>query len=128
MKRDMDLIRELLLKLEALPMRRGGIVTITPDADEVAVEGYSVDQIDYHLSQIRRSGLIDEGGAQPMSGIGFRLDALRQPVMISSTPSGTRRPGLEQKRPQPEPAALPSTYSRILRRALSGNRLRIERG
>lgn len=28
MKRDMDLIRELLLKLEALPMRMGGIVVI----------------------------------------------------------------------------------------------------
>ncbi len=30
MKRDMDLIRELLLKLEALPMRMGGIVVIPP--------------------------------------------------------------------------------------------------
>lgn len=54
MKRDMDLIRELLLKLESLPMRMGGIVVITPDAEEVQVEGYGVEQIDYHLSLIRR--------------------------------------------------------------------------
>ena len=46
-------------------MRRGGIVSITPDADEIAVAGYNVDQIDYHLSQIRKSGLIDEGGSRP---------------------------------------------------------------
>jgi Hypothetical protein (DUF2513) len=88
MKRDMDLMRELLLKLEALPMRRGGIVNIPPDDEVLAVEGYSVDQIDYHLSQIRRSGFIDEGGSRPAIGIGFRsltpaghdfLDSVRDP-------------------------------------------------
>ena len=75
-------------------MRRGGIVTITPDADEIAVAGYDVDQIDYHLSQIRKSGLIDEGGARPMSGTGFRcltpaghdfLDFVRDPETWSRT-------------------------------------------
>jgi len=35
MKGDMDLIRELLLKLETLPMRRGGIVLIDADAEEL---------------------------------------------------------------------------------------------
>jgi hypothetical protein len=94
MKRDMDLMRELLLKLEALPMRRGGIVNIPADDEAIAVEGYSVDQIDYHLSQIRRSGFIDEGGARPASGIGFRcltpaghdfLDSVRDPETWSRT-------------------------------------------
>jgi hypothetical protein len=61
MKRDMDLVRELLLKLEALPMRRDGIVSIPPDDEAIAVEGYDVDQIDYHLSQIRQAGWIDDG-------------------------------------------------------------------
>jgi hypothetical protein len=32
MKRDMDLIRELLLKLESMPARRGDVFTIPPDA------------------------------------------------------------------------------------------------
>jgi hypothetical protein len=50
MKRDMDLIRALLLKLEAIPLRRGDILSIPSDADEIAVEGYDVDQIAYHLS------------------------------------------------------------------------------
>jgi len=40
-KRDKQLMRELLLRLEALPMRAAGCVSITPDAEEIAVPGYS---------------------------------------------------------------------------------------
>ena len=102
MKRDMDLIRELLLKLEALPMRSGGIMTITPDAEEIAVPGYDHNQIGYHLSQIRRAGLIDEGGAHPMVGIGFRsltwaghdfLDSVRDPKIWEKTKKGAEAAG-----------------------------------
>jgi hypothetical protein len=94
MQRNMDLIRELLLKLEALPMRRGGIVSLTPDAEEIAVHGYDSDQIDYHLLQISKAGFIDEGGARPMTGIGFRcltpaghdfLDSVRDPDTWAKT-------------------------------------------
>lgn len=72
MKRDMDLMHELLLRLERLPMRMGGIVQIPPDAPELQVDGYDVAQIDYHLSLIKKSGWIDSGGVNPMVGIGFR--------------------------------------------------------
>lgn len=94
MKRDMDLIRELLLKLETLPMRRGGIVLIKADDDEVQVDGYGVDQIDYHLSLIKEAGLIDTGGAGAMGGYGFRrlswsghdfLDSVRSPDVWDRT-------------------------------------------
>jgi hypothetical protein len=94
MQREMDLIRELLLKLEALPMRPGEIMSITPDAEEIAVPGYNPDQIDYHLSQISKAGLIDEAGARPMIGIGFRcltpaghdfLDSIRDPETWAKT-------------------------------------------
>jgi hypothetical protein len=94
MQRDMDLIRELLLKLEALPIRPGGTVIITPDAEEIAVPGYNVDQIDCHLSQISKAELIDEGGSRPMIGIGFRcltpaghdfLDSVRDPQTWAKT-------------------------------------------
>jgi hypothetical protein len=102
MKRDMDLIRELLLKLEAFPMRMGGIATISPDADEIAVPGYDSAQIDYHLGQIRRAGFIDEGGSRPMSGIGFRcltweghdfLDSVRDPKIWTKTKDGALAAG-----------------------------------
>jgi len=97
MKRDMDLIRELLLKLEGLPIRRGGIVTISADADEIAVPGYDAAQIEYHLKQIRDSGFIDEGGSRPAGGIGFRsltpkghdfLDSVRDPKIWAKTKGG----------------------------------------
>jgi hypothetical protein len=42
MKRDMDLIRELLLRLEALPMKMGDVWTIPSDDAALAVPGYDV--------------------------------------------------------------------------------------
>ena len=68
MKRDMDLIRELLLKLEALPIQRGDIVSIYPETDEIAVAGYDTDQIDYHLSLIQEANLIRPQEAATLAG------------------------------------------------------------
>jgi len=100
LKRDMDLIRDLLLKLEALPVRPGGVVTITPDAEEIAVPGYDRAQIAYHLSQIRGAGLIDNGGVNTLTGNGFRsltwaghdfLDAVRDPEIWARRKRARRR-------------------------------------
>src|ERR1700693_989164 len=95
MKRDMDLIRELMLKLESLPMRPGGIVLIKGDAEEVQGGGYSVDQIDYHLALIREAGLIETPGNGPIGGgFPFRrltwsghdfLDSVRSPDVWDKT-------------------------------------------
>jgi hypothetical protein len=102
MQRNMDLIRELLLKLEALPMRPGGTVDITPDAEEIAVPGYDSNQIGYHLTQIRKAGYIDEGGSHPMVGIGFHcltpaghdfLDSVRDPETWAKTKKAAARAG-----------------------------------
>jgi Hypothetical protein (DUF2513) len=102
MQRDMDLIRELLLRLEAIPIRAGGVVHITPDVDELSVPGKSADEIDYHLSLIEKAGLIDNGGMEPMVGIGFRaltwaghdfLDSVRDPAIWRDTKEGARRAG-----------------------------------
>ncbi|CAB3774134.1 DUF2513 domain-containing protein [Paraburkholderia humisilvae] len=90
----MDLIRELLLKLEALPVRPGVVVHLRPDTAEVQVDGYDTDQIEYHLSLIEKAGLIDTGGVRPMMGIGFRslswsghdfLDSVRSPDVWDKT-------------------------------------------
>jgi hypothetical protein len=102
MKRDMDLIRELLLRLESLPLRPGSIVHITPDAEEIAIAGHDADQIEYHLSQIAKAGLIDQGGVEPMIGIGFRsltwdghdfLDSVRDPRIWEKTKKGIEGAG-----------------------------------
>ena len=70
MKRDMDLIRELLLRLEAYPAGAGDIFHITPDSSEIQVEGFDFDQIDYHLQLIIEVGWVNTGGTSaPMVGV-----------------------------------------------------------
>lgn len=99
MKRDMDLIRELLLKLEALPVPTAGMVVV--DAAKVGVEGYTAAQIDYHLSLLEQARFIHAGGLDiGMSGPGFGpgvgfcsltwaghdfLDAMRSPDVWDRT-------------------------------------------
>lgn len=102
MQRDMDLIRALILKLEALPMRPGGIVHITAADEEVAIPGKTIEEIDYHLSQIENSGYIDTGGVNPMEGIGFRCltgaghdfaDSVRDDAIWREAKEGAKKAG-----------------------------------
>jgi hypothetical protein len=88
MRRDTALIRELLFRLESLPLNSGEIYNFGPDDKEVAIQGYSPDEIEYHLSLLREVGFIDCPGPQPMVGIWFSgltwngqeyLDAVRDP-------------------------------------------------
>ncbi|KVQ69935.1 DUF2513 domain-containing protein [Burkholderia territorii] len=94
MKRDMDLIRELMLKLEALPMRMGGIVVIAPDAEEIRVDGYSPEEVFYHLGLIKEASLINSAGSGRMGRIQFAgltwaghdfLDSVRSPDVWGKT-------------------------------------------
>jgi hypothetical protein len=102
MKRDMDLIRELLLKLEAYPLRAGGIAHIEPSDPAMAVEGKTPDEIEFHLKLLRDVHFIDQGGVEPMIGIGFRkltwggydfLDAVRDPKIWRETKEGAKKAG-----------------------------------
>ncbi len=92
MQRNMDLIRELLLRLEAFPVNLGEVVSIPLDG--IAVPSYDLNQIEYHLNQIRESGYIDEGGAPPSLGVGLRcltpaghdfIDSVRDPETWAKT-------------------------------------------
>jgi Hypothetical protein (DUF2513) len=102
MKRDMDLIRTLLLRLEALPMRPGGIAHLTAADKALAVPGKTVEEVDYHLCQIEKSGLIDPGGVAPMVGIGFRcltweghnfVDSVRDDAIWHEAKEGAKKAG-----------------------------------
>ncbi|MCA1537510.1 DUF2513 domain-containing protein [Bradyrhizobium sp. NBAIM03] len=73
MKRDMDVIRGLMLKLEALPVNGHAILTVGPYDKEIAVAGASVDQIAYHLGLLYNGGFLDSPGQPFLSGqIPFR--------------------------------------------------------
>src|SRR5580692_2616536 len=86
MKRNLDLIRGLLLKLESMPSELGDVFSLTAANPAVAIEGYSEQEIYYHLDLLRGKGLILCPGSQPMLGITFErltwdghdyLDAIR---------------------------------------------------
>jgi len=93
-KRDMELVRELLLKLESWEMRMGDVFVIPPDDPGLAVPGYDPAQIEYHLSLLRDEGLLNCPGSQPMLGITFAgitwkghefLDNVRDPDVWQKT-------------------------------------------
>jgi hypothetical protein len=102
MKRDLGLLRELLLKLEALPMEMYGAETIQPDDPRIAVEGHSEEDVAYHLGLLQERGLIEVSEAQPMLGITFTrlsweghdyLDAVRDPKIWKKTKEVTDEVG-----------------------------------
>jgi predicted nucleotide-binding protein len=71
LKRDMRLIHKLLEKLEVYPSEIGDVFTLNGDDPALAVEGFTSDQITYHLEQMRDVGLLDSPGSQPAIGITF---------------------------------------------------------
>jgi hypothetical protein len=96
MKRDIDVIRELMLKLESLPMEYGDNAHIAPDSPGVLVDGYSFDQIAGHLDLIVQAGFIDRSRSHPAIGFMFRglswsgydfLDSVRSPPTCGIGPS-----------------------------------------
>ncbi len=98
-KRDMDLVRELLLRLEAWQMEMGDVFVIPPDDAALAVAGHDPAEIEYHLSLLRAEGFLDCPGSQPMLGITFAgltwkghefLDDIRDPGVWQKTKERTK--------------------------------------
>ncbi len=101
MKRDMDLLRELLLKLESFPKEPGAIYGFAGDGPEVAVDGASPDQIIYHLELLSEAGFIESPGLAgreilfkrlTWSGHDF-LDSVRDPKVWAKTKQGVGAAG-----------------------------------
>ena len=104
MKRDMNLVRELLLKLEALPLPPGVLATIYPSDPALAVDGFSADDIYHHLRmivdggflQVHRSGFAASGQLL-FCGISWAgrdfLDSVRDPKIWEKTKKGAEAAG-----------------------------------
>ncbi|MCJ2043501.1 DUF2513 domain-containing protein [Methylobacterium sp. J-078] len=105
MKRDMGLIRELLLKLEDLEKTSHEFATINSSEPELQVDGFQSDQIDYHVSLLYEAGLITSGTDTDLMMDGtwiFRrltwaghdfLDTVRDPEVWKRTKSGASKLG-----------------------------------
>ena len=58
MKRDMDCIRALLLKLECLDLPPGATMIFEPHREEFAIEGKTGDKIEYHFELLMEAALL----------------------------------------------------------------------
>jgi hypothetical protein len=102
MKRDMDLVRELLLKLEAFPAEYGDVFAFNLGDADVAVDGRTDAEVMYHLELLRERGLIDSPGSQPMTGVTFSgltwqghdfADSMRDSQIWLATKEGAEKAG-----------------------------------
>ena len=75
MRRDLGLIRELMLRLEALPLGALDVLSISYYEDVFKVDGYTFDQVVYHLSYMLEAGFIeprDSSGYDQLSLFGVQ--------------------------------------------------------
>ncbi|MDG9816558.1 MULTISPECIES: DUF2513 domain-containing protein [Pseudomonas] len=70
MRRDMDLLRLLLLQLESASDKAAPILIYRPG--DLTIDGYTDDQVRYHYALAVAAGLVDQGGNGPLNGMQFR--------------------------------------------------------
>lgn len=100
MKRDMDLIRLLLLKIEELSTSPSAIYS--PKPAELGLTGFSDDQVKYHYDLAVEAGLVDKGGTGGLSTCQFRrltvaghdfVDSVRDEAIWRMTREGALKAG-----------------------------------
>ncbi|MGW7235447.1 DUF2513 domain-containing protein [Pseudomonas fulva] len=100
MRRDMDLLRLLLLKLEVASEKAAPILCYRPG--ELSIDGYTDDQVRYHYALAVDAGLVDQGGKGPINGLQFRrltwaghdfVDAVRDNEIWAKTQQGASAAG-----------------------------------
>jgi hypothetical protein len=100
MKRDMDLIRLLLLRLEAEDMEADTITVFDRGGEELRIEGYTNNAVQYHLPWLLSGGLVE--GKMALDGFEFErlswdgcdlLDKIRDDQIWQKTRDGAKRVG-----------------------------------
>jgi hypothetical protein len=102
MKRDMELVRQVLLKVEDFEIPLGGFGIVRPWEPAMEIEGYNADQIGQHLAMLIDGGYIDSQSADMsatfrVKGLTWKghefLDAIRSPEIWRKTKDGLREIG-----------------------------------
>lgn len=100
MKRDMDLVRDLLLAIESHPTLADGSQVLVVDTPErLGLPDRSLEEIHYHLEMMIKKGLV-EGELNLMemvSGLTWEghdfLDSIRDPAIWQATKDGAKKAG-----------------------------------
>ena len=104
MKRDMDLVREMLLALEELPAHFESPVKLVIGEGPLAIAGRSADEIAYHYRIMTEGGLISTFGIgadgitiEKHTGLRWQghefLDDVRDPKAWAAAKDGAKRAG-----------------------------------
>jgi hypothetical protein len=102
MKRDMDLIREILLWLEAQPIQLDEVFQLGGEGGDFTPPGYTPDQIEAHATLMLGAGLVEGPKSQTDDGIWvFRItwagydfiEAVRDPKIWQRTKQGAASAG-----------------------------------
>jgi len=103
MKRNMDVIRAILLRFETVDRPR-------VSRRDLTLDGYTTEQVDLHLDLMKEAGLIDHQIVRPNSGSGYSsvgidmglrptmlgydfLDSIRDPEIWRRTKEGADKAG-----------------------------------
>jgi len=100
MKRNMDLVRDLLLAIEKHPTLADGSQILSVDSSEkLGIQDHSLEEIFYHLELLIKKGLIDGEitllyiiSGLTWDGHDF-LDSIRDPVIWQETKEGVKKAG-----------------------------------
>lgn len=102
MKRNMDLIRQIVLKLEDMEMRPGAISVFDVLGGDFPIEGFTAEEVFYHARQVKMAGLIEDVKGGPISGFAFRgltpsghdfADSVRNDEIWVATKEGALKAG-----------------------------------
>ncbi len=72
MKRNMDLVRDLLLQLEAVGDAHSIHIFTEDDHSPLKFDGHTWDEVEYHARQLIDAGIINNGNVNPMVGFCFK--------------------------------------------------------
>jgi len=98
----MDLIRDLLLRLEALPIGVGEAHLLMVTGPPLVLAGEDANEIFYNMQLLANAGFLDLTGGQPAVGFGIKgltwhghdfLDSVRDPEIWRRTKEGAQRAG-----------------------------------
>lgn len=102
MRRNMDLIRDLMLALEALPESLGGVHQLTPGEGVLAIDAFGKSEVAYHLQLIEEAKLIQTfdasyGGEVLFDRLSWAghdfVDSVRSPEVWAKTKNGAEAAG-----------------------------------
>lgn len=99
MRRDLSLIRELLLKIEGLEIPAGNFLALYAWQPELQIEGYDDDAIAHHLLWLLEGGFVrgdsDQDGAFVISSLSWQgcefLDDVRDPEVWNKIKNHAKR-------------------------------------